>query len=74
MGKLHSLRRAIERNPESWILTWGKWGPRQEFYALYANRPRPRSPDWSPGYNAWKGGPYRNFVRSVLKELGYDSR
>lgn len=61
MGKLHTLRRAIERNPEDWFSKihsitvrsaerWdGKWIP-NEYYSHLS---------------------YQGFVRKVLQDLGY---
>ncbi len=60
MGKLHSLRRVIERDPQRWIHyqrarpayinIFGQWQPVEI---------------WSSRHS------YRNFVRSVLRRLGY---
>jgi hypothetical protein len=56
MGKLHTLRRAIEREPH-------KWGGRSVTGAS-----RDRRGEWAPcrryGYRK-----YRSFVRHVLEEL-----
>jgi len=69
VGKLHTLRRAIEREPGRWYCDWKyPWErePRQPKAARYVNgqwRPSPQ-----PYY---RHGPYESFVRHVLKELGY---
>jgi len=78
MGKLRKLRRQIERNPEAWIdqTSWERrW---------YSHRP-PRcrfavegsKGDFMPSKLRvyWHGdGPYQQFVRRVLKDLGYNVR
>lgn len=64
MGKLHTLRRAIERNPESWFyhVRWNNTVKAigAEFYRGV----------WKPIYG-WDKAPYRSFVRYVLHDLGY---
>lgn len=68
MGKLHTLKRAIKRDPQKWVGNWGvgtganfvdgQWNP-------YSS---------SPYSLSWRrfGHPYQAFVRHTLKELGYD--
>ncbi len=67
MGKLYKLRKAIEKDPEKWVRSFG---------AEYATR-RPywvkRSTSWNPRWvpKSWYDGifSYRDFVRSVLNDL-----
>ncbi len=66
MGKLHTLRRAIERDPESWII--------RDFYNKrvclvkgtdrYVGNRRFVSSYWTNSY--------RGFVIHVLNEMGYN--
>lgn len=69
MGKLHTLRRAIEREPEKWF--------RQDYdgrcFARGASRSKWfGSKQWEPT-ESWQVGyrSYRSFVRHILNELGY---
>jgi hypothetical protein len=60
MGKLHTLRRAIERNPEQWR---GRFGPARRAY--YCKRDK----RWEPrGY--WGPRSYRSFIEHVLAGVG----
>jgi hypothetical protein len=81
MGKLHSLKRAIQRNPEDFF---------REAFFPDPNRPYEVVPVKAEKYNnkhfkkthfqVWRGDKswslhgresYRNFVKKVLIELGY---
>jgi hypothetical protein len=59
MGKLHTLHRAIEREP-------GKW----HYYNSVCAAWRTHDGKWEPV--SWLSGSrsYRNFVRHVLRSLG----
>ena len=60
MGKLHTLRRAIKRNPERWEATpWGK-----AHSAYFWNG------EWCPSWGM--RGPYQAFVQHVLDEIKND--
>jgi hypothetical protein len=76
MGKLHSIKRAIRRNPDIFrgasgvehhdghVPKWAqKFGPGTRIYALYPGR----RPGWIPcGLFSYR---YRNAVRYVLRGL-----
>lgn len=70
MGKLHTLRRAIEREPEKWfnLESTGRCWAYGASRRIWSNNNR-----WEPtapwGYH---GKAYRSFVKQVLKELGYE--
>ena len=81
MGKLHTLRRAIERDPAKWqrfvpsgeVFSDGKWKP-----AVVRTEPRGAFKDsdgkWKPlrwGCRPWFSnvGSYRKFVEHVLRTL-----
>lgn len=76
MGKLHTLRRAIERNPKDWLIVrtygYGAKARTMTFAApAYFDR---KSGQWVPTNRLlpWYGpSPYLSFVASVLRELGY---
>ena len=61
MGKLHSLRRAIEREPKAWKgfagRPTGAWFDRRE-------------QRWKPQYWPWSSSSYVAFVRHVLAGIG----
>lgn len=64
MGKLHTLRRAIERDPSKWY---------EDIPFRYGVYRRPYSAHYRRG--KWRrdtiyGGSYLKFVRSVLCDLG----
>lgn len=68
MGKLHTLRRAIERNPSEWyhkhsnfVVLGGFDRGHVKGALFFRNRWRPTT---------W-GNSYRAFVASVLRGLGY---
>lgn len=68
MGKLHTLRRAIEREPEKWFTK--AWANDDLIMPYAAHRWRDK---WEP-YRGWYGSgskAYRRFVAKVLKNLGY---
>ena len=65
MGKLHTLRRAIERDPQQWYHeAGGGWFFVKDAYFVRGA--------WKPGYPG--GRSYREFVRSVLIDLGISER
>jgi hypothetical protein len=71
MGKLHTLRRAIERNPDDWhIPQWKPWAKVTYSYPMGAS--------FSKWHKKWRPfrcySSYRRFVAKVLVELGYDVR
>lgn len=71
MGKLHTLRRAIERNPDDYhIPQWRVWAKVSYSY--------PTAARFSTWHNAWfpdrYSQSYRRFVAKTLVELGYDVR
>jgi hypothetical protein len=67
MGKLHSLRRAIEANPERWVSKFsGVAGA--SFHKETIHDPVCQ---WHPTNSWYKHRSYRAFVRSVLRDLGY---
>lgn len=65
MGKLHTLRRAIERDPDHFM---DKNGP--SLRASSAFRYFRRKGDWR-GRPYWASSSYRPYVRKVLRSLGY---
>jgi hypothetical protein len=76
LGKLHTLRRAVGRDPERWMLWPNKWrGARVQDAArdVQAYGARFRAGNWEPtsSRGTRRGSPYRGFVRHVLRELGY---
>lgn len=63
MGKLHSLRRAIQRNPE----LWKSWkGDGHYWRSPPVCGAHKRKGQWEP--RSWSNS-YRYFVASVLREL-----
>ena len=73
MGKLHRLRRAIEANPEQWLIRYDRTGRIANVAGASFHRTTPTDATrrWHPR-SAWDDQhPYRAFVRSVLRDLGY---
>jgi hypothetical protein len=64
MGKLHKLRKAIEKYPDHWIAGWPAAGQYARSADLRKRYIAPSSPA-----NPYS---YRQFVRHVLRSLGYD--
>lgn len=67
MGKLHTLRRAIEREPDKWFHIsrfFGKTELRPHNAKFYGGQ-------WIPNRNWMSPFAYRRFVKKVLLELGY---
>lgn len=74
MGKLHTLKRAIEREPEKWFFT-GK------SFALSVKKKKPIDFMWKRSVGAtfydgeWHPKPYwrkyNGFATKVLKDIGY---
>lgn len=72
MGKLHTLRRAVERHPERFISDYRSVGmgviPQGAIF---------RGGQWEPivcDRERSRLFPYRKFVRSVLRQMGFDVR
>lgn len=68
MGKLHTLKRAIQRHPEKYIVEFS--GLKKTKYAVsgafFSNG------KWIPSQKHWGYRSYQRFIAKVLKELGYD--
>ena len=63
MGKLHTLHRAIEREPANWYNVYGR---------AYGAHWSERYGEWRPNDTACLDpNAYRLFVRAVLRKLGY---
>lgn len=58
MGKLHTLKRAILREPEKWIRSW-------YYPGAYFDK---KTGIWHPSYHYYS---YRKFVIYTLKTNGY---
>ena len=75
MGKLRKLRRQIERDPCAWIHSHRMFDlhkPPRVRHAIEGKRG-----NFIPGHyvSYWNGnGPYQQFVRRVLLDLGYNVR
>lgn len=69
MGKLHSLRRAIEREPEKYMVRYPS-----VLYVVKAARFHSATGQWQPYSSFWGGAAYRSFVLHVLESLGYQVR
>jgi hypothetical protein len=81
MGKLHTLRRAIRRNPAAFVrempsFEWAGVGvePRFTGIRLVCSGAQFRDGQWQPTLVSAERSlfPYRRFVRSTLRTLGYD--
>lgn len=68
MGKLHTLKRAVWRDPEAFLrrTIHGKW------LADGGAKYDPHTHRWVSSYWYWPHAPYRSVVRAVLREKGYD--
>jgi len=79
MGKLHTLRRAIQRDPEPWYLyKWTHWDGSERSRVklmgarfVHASRWQKKA-GWVPTDYPWRHRPYQAFVLSVLRDLGID--
>ena len=73
MGKLHTLRRAIEANPERWLIRRARDGAILNVHGASSHKQTPSSETftWHPVIAYASQRPYRAFVRSVLRDLGY---
>ena len=72
MGKLHTLKRAVERHPEKFMVDY-----RLAHMGIIAEGAIFRDGQWEPivcDRERSRLFPYRKFVRSVLKQMGYDVR
>ena len=77
VGKLRKLRRQIERDPCAWIdqSEWERrWYPNRAYRCRYALEGK--RGNFRPGLYAYRNdnGPYQQFVRRVLLDLGYNVR
>lgn len=82
MGKLHSLRRAIEREPSKWhdkygrVMAASRTGPHAYVYRWNYDTKKNEKifvgvKSFYPYDGSFSGRyPYRNFVKKVLQELG----
>lgn len=78
MGKLHTLKRAIMRNPEIWmdrknthgrpvhsaVFSDGQWKPYTSHLDRVISSPRKNRDPYRP---------YRRYVKTILVNLGYDA-
>lgn len=64
MGKLHTLRRAIQREPEKWYY-YSMFGHYVVMCARFRNR------QWEPTGASFYGNSYKKFVRKTLVGLGH---
>jgi len=74
MGKLHTLRRAIERDPEKWFRTVKTLRGGNRYFVVGASFVRR---EWKPSRGYYFGSirpPRRDFVRHTLRGLGYKVR
>lgn len=73
MGKLHKIRKAVEANPEQFI-----YGSRDGVLYSYGGKYDPRSAYINDAGQVVTGRgsqtAHCNFVRKVLRELGYEMR
>ena len=69
MGKLHTLRRAIEREPEKWI--YREHDGRLTARGARRDRWQNHGQWFSVERWSYNGASYRGFVQSVLAKLGY---
>lgn len=74
MGKLHTLKRAIQRDPDKWYfpsnqIAWTlKYKKPHDYVWNWVNGARFDKGEWIPyKYNSG----YSKFVKSVLREMGY---
>lgn len=65
MGKLHKLRKAIEREPEKWFRQYYPDGRRYPAGTWFFDRKTIPKPDYGARF-------HRNYVRKILFQLGYD--
>lgn len=80
MGKLHTLRRAIRRDPKTFMSEGplfeqnGREAPRLIGIRDFASGAEFREGQWQPTVisRAQSLLPYRRFVKATLSELGYD--
>ena len=75
MGKLHTLRRAIVREPEKWFVLFrhvdmsSRYGRDREYKWKYPTGATFRGGKWTPtpGYRDYEG-----FIKKVLEDIGYE--
>jgi hypothetical protein len=80
MGKLHTLRRAIRRNPKAFVSEVpafeqeGRTEPRFTGMQLVCSGAQFRDGQWQAVVVSDQMSlfPYRRFVRATLRELGYE--
>lgn len=71
MGKLHTLRRAVERDPDKFMTDYGRAG-----IGIVVQGAIFRDGQWEPvvcDRERSRLFPYRKFVASVLRRLGYNA-
>ena len=79
MGKLHTLKRAVQRNPRAFLVDvprleqTGTGEPRFTGMLLFCSGASLHAGQWKPATvgDRQTRFPYRHFVRSALLELGY---
>jgi hypothetical protein len=69
MGHLHKIRREIKKNPQAWLNKGATFKGSYHCWGKPKRKGRKGKPTYIYGYGS--GKPYHNFVRSVLKELGF---
>lgn len=75
MGKLHTLKRAVEREPEKWFVLFRHVdmskinGRDREYKWKYPTGATFRDGKWipCPGHRKYKG-----FIKKVLEDIGYE--
>lgn len=65
MGKLHTLRRAIQEAPTVWFFTTYNDRVQIAYGARFTGT------KWHPQKWGWNRHSYESFVASVLRDLGY---
>ena len=81
MGKLHTLKRAIQRNPKAFMsegplfVSISQEEPRLAGIRAFATGAEFRDGQWQPATVSTARAllPYRRFVKASLRELGYDA-
>lgn len=68
MGKTHTLRRAIARNPQAFIMKMRK--PAAKSAQAYSSNRQRNNGRWLP-VSPMQRGSYRAYVRAVLRSLGH---
>ena len=77
MGKLHTLRRAVERNPDRWLTSYGLvYGAEYRTKPPWTTYEKWNGPGWYPKNGFFCGNPksYRDYITKVLIDLGYTKK